>query len=207
VKRALILVDLQNDFMPGGALAVKDGDQVIPVANRLQRCFELVIATQDWHPANHGSFAKNHPGCQVGETIELDGVSQVLWPVHCVQQSRGAAIVSSLDRSRIRKIFHKGTDPEIDSYSAFFDNEHLQSTGLGEYLKENGTGEVYLMGLATDYCVRYSALDARILGFETTVVEDGCRGVELTSGDIDRAVEEMKAAGVRFCSSSRIETD
>jgi len=198
VRRALILVDLQNDFMPGGALGVNEGDQVVPVANWLQEFFSLVLATQDWHPPDHSSFARNHPGREIGEVIDLEGTSQVLWPAHCVENTDGADLVATLNRSRIKRIFYKGTNPAIDSYSVFFDNEHRQSTGLEDYLKGLGVEEVYLMGLATDYCVKYSALDARGLDFDTTVIEDGCRGVELLPGDTDKAIEEMRAAGVCF---------
>ncbi len=202
--RALILIDLQNDFMPGGSLAVPDGDKVVPVANLVQTHFEFVVATQDWHPTDHGSFAANHPGSEVGEIIDLDGIPQVLWPSHCVQNTSGSQLVSDLDRTRIRKIFHKGTDPLIDSYSTFFDNGHRQSTGLGDYLREQGVDEVYLMGLATDYCVKFSALDARELGFTVLVIEDGCRGVELEPGDVARALEEMRQAGVALVTSDSL---
>src|SRR5256714_7871098 len=189
---ALILVDIQNDFVPGGALAVPGGDQIVPICNRLMDRFELVIATQDWHPANHGSFAANHPGRRVGDVIELDGVSQVLWPVHCVQGTRGAELVKSLDLSRVARVFQKGTDPRIDSYSGFFDNGHRKSTGLGDYLKGRGATEVHVLGLATDYCVKFTALDARRLGFLVVLVEDGSRGVELAPGDVESAVAEMR---------------
>jgi nicotinamidase/pyrazinamidase len=131
--RALILVDLQNDFVSGGALAVPDGDAVVPVANRVQSCFDLVVATQDWHPADHGSFAANHPGRRPGDVIELSGLAQILWPVHCVQHTPGAAFVPGLDMRRVARVFQKGTDPLIDSYSGFFDNGHRRSTGVGEY--------------------------------------------------------------------------
>jgi len=200
--KALVLVDLQNDFMPGGALAVRGGDEVVPVANRLMLEFELVVATQDWHPADHGSFAANHPGKQSGDVIELAGLQQILWPVHCVQHSSGAALAGGLDTSRLARVFPKGTDPLIDSYSGFYDNGHRRPTGLGRFLKERGVDEVYLLGLATDYCVKYTALDACELGFATYVVVDGCRGVELHSGDVDRAWDEMRAAHVRLIESS-----
>lgn len=193
---ALILIDLQYDFMPGGSLGVPEGDQVVPVANRLVQAFDFVVATQDWHPRNHSSFASNHPGHAVGEVIESDGISQILWPDHCVQNTPGARLVSGLDTTSMREIFRKGTDPAIDSYSAFFDNAHRKSTGLGDYLKAEGVDRVWLMGLATDYCVRFSALDARALGFDTVLIEDGCRGVELGQGDTARAVAEMREAGV-----------
>ena len=203
--KALILVDLQNDFLPGGALAVPEGDRVISVANRLQSHFDVVVATRDWHPPDHASFATNHPGREPGEWIDLDGAPQILWPPHCVQNSHGAELAAELDTSNVRKIFFKGTDPGIDSYSTFFDNRHLKSTGLGDYLREQGVDEVYLMGLATDYCVKYSALDARGLGFETVVVEDGCRGIDLHEGDVAGAIQEMRDAGVRIVTSEEID--
>lgn len=193
--RALILVDIQNDFLPGGALAVPDGDAVVPVANALMPGFSLVVATQDWHPADHGSFAANHPGRRPGEVIALGGLSQVLWPVHCVQGTRGAEFADGLDRGRIGRVFVKGTDPEIDSYSGFFDNERRKSTGLGEFLRAAGVDEVVVLGLATDYCVRFTALDALSLGLRTVLVVDGCRGVELQAGDSARAIEAVRAAG------------
>ena len=203
MKKALVLVDLQNDFIPGGSLAVREGDQVIPVANNVQKKkWELIVATQDWHPKNHGSFASNHRGKHPGDTIELGGLPQVLWPDHCVQGSRGAEFHPVLDRSRITKVFRKGTDKEIDSYSTFFDNAHRKSTGLGDWLEEQKITDVYLLGLATDYCVKYSALDAVHLGFKTHVVIDGCRGVELNPGDTKAAIEEMRTAGVEILTSA-----
>ncbi len=204
MRQALILVDLQNDFMPDGALGVAGGDEVVSVANRMQGLFDLVFATQDWHPSDHSSFARNHPSHEIGEVIDLEGIAQVLWPAHCVEDTEGAELVSTLEKSGITRIFYKGTNPGIDSYSAFFDNNHRQSTGLGGYLKELGVGEVYLMGLATDYCVKYSALDAYELGFDTVVIEDGCRAVELKAGDGERAFQEMRAAGVSFQMSSQV---
>ncbi|MGZ6125047.1 MAG: bifunctional nicotinamidase/pyrazinamidase [Myxococcales bacterium] len=202
--RALILVDIQNDFLPGGALAVPRGDEVVPVANRLQPRFELVVATQDWHPPRHGSFASRYPGRRPGDSAELAGLPQVLWPDHCVQGSPGAAFAKGLEMNRVETIFRKGTDPGIDSYSGFFDNGHRKSTGLGDSLKGRGADEVYLLGLATDYCVKFSALDALQLGFRTFLVEDGSRGVELRPGDVARAVDEMRAAGVRIVRSGEL---
>jgi nicotinamidase/pyrazinamidase len=195
----LILVDIQNDFLPGGALPVPEGDAVIPIANRLQEGgrFDLVVATQDWHPAGHGSFAANHPGRTVGEVIDLNGLPQILWPVHCVQETRGAAFADGLATMTIEKVFPKGTDPAIDSYSGFFDNGHRKSTGLGDYLRARGVTDVYVCGLATDYCVKFTALDARQLGFNTFLVEDASRGVNLKPGDVDAAAKEMRAAGVK----------
>ncbi len=202
--RALILVDLQNDFVPGGALAVPRGDEVVPLAGQLAARFDLVVATQDWHPPDHGSFAIQHEGREPGDTIVLAGLPQILWPVHCVQGTRGAEFVETLDMSRVRKVFRKGTQRDIDSYSGFFDNGHRRATGLGDYLKERSVSAVYVLGLATDYCVKFTALDARSLGFETCLIEDACRGVELAPGDVDRAVEEMRAAGVRVLRSGTL---
>ncbi|PYJ25467.1 MAG: bifunctional nicotinamidase/pyrazinamidase [Verrucomicrobia bacterium] len=201
---ALIIVDLQNDFLPGGALAVPHGNEVIPLANELQQRFELVLATQDWHPPNHGSFAANHRGKKPGDRIMLDGIEQILWPVHCVQNTKGAEFAPSFDTSRIAHIFHKGIDPKIDSYSTFFDNAHRRETGLADYLKKRAINEIYLMGLALDYCVKYSTLDARQLGLNTYVIVDGCRGIELEAGDIERAIDEMKRVGAVLLQSSEL---
>ena len=199
---ALILVDLQNDFLPGGALPVPHGDEVIPLANELQRKFELVLATKDWHPPDHGSFAANHPGKKPGDRIMLDGVEQILWPVHCVQDMQGAEFATAFDTSRVAHIFHKGIDPMIDSYSTFFDNAHRRHTGLAHYLEKRGIKDIYLMGLALDYCVKYSTLDARHLGLNTHVIVDGCRGIELEAGDIGRALDEMQRTGAILLKSS-----
>lgn len=194
--KALILVDIQNDFLPGGALAVPDGDAVIPLANRLQTAFPLVVATQDWHPANHGSFAASHPGKKPFDQITLNGLPQTLWPVHCVQGTRGAELSAALHREHIAKVFPKGTDPGIDSYSGFFDNGHRKTTDLGDWLKARGVSEVFVCGLATDYCVRFTALDAVSLGFKTHLILDASRGVNLKPDDASNAVEEMARAGV-----------
>jgi len=200
--RALILVDVQNDFLPGGALGVPEGDAVVPVANRLMKAFPLVVATQDWHPADHGSFAANHPGRNVGELIDLSGLPQILWPTHCVQGTPGAELAPGLDRAGIHHVVRKGTDPAIDSYSGFFDNGHRKATGLADYLLAKGVNEVFVMGLATDYCVKFTALDAlRRLGFTTCLVADGSRGVNLKPGDVADAVAEMEANKVRVVNS------
>jgi nicotinamidase/pyrazinamidase len=199
--KALIIVDLQNDFLPGGAMAVPHCDEVIPLANELQHRFELVLATKDWHPPNHGSFAANHTGKKPGERIMLDGIEQILWPVHCVQNTQGAKFAAPFDTSRIAHVFHKGIDPKIDSYSTFFDNAHRRHTGLADFLEKRGITDIYLMGLALDYCVKYSALDARQLELNTHVILDGCRGIELEIGDIERALEEMKQAGATILKS------
>ncbi len=198
---ALIVVDIQIDFLPGGALAVPHGDEVVPVANSMMDVFEVVCATQDWHPPGHKSFAVNNPGKEVGDTIDLNGTEQILWPVHCVQNTEGAKFAPALRTDKFTKIFRKGVDAEIDSYSTFFDNWHRRSTGLEDFLEDRGVDKIYLLGLATDYCVKYSALDAVELGFDTSVIEDGCRGVNLNAGDVDKSVEEMKHAGVKFVQS------
>jgi nicotinamidase/pyrazinamidase len=205
--KALILVDLQNDFLPGGALAVPDGDAIVPLANELQPRFPLVVATQDWHPANHSSFAINHPGRKVFQQIELNGLPQTLWPVHCVQNTKGAEFSPILHRNRMTKVFQKGTCSAIDSYSGFFDNGHRKATGLGEWLREQGVDEIYVCGLATDYCVKFTALDARQLGFKTHLIEDASRGVNLCPNDTANAIAEMKCSGVLVVRSTEIRHD
>ncbi len=205
-KRALVLVDLQNDFCPGGALAVARGDEVIEVANRMQRHFDVVVATQDWHPREHGSFAANHPGKEPYQVIDLHGLPQVLWPVHCVQGTPGAELHAGVDRSRLAKVFQKGTDPAVDSYSGLHDNGRRKSTGMGEWLRTQGVDTVFVLGLATDYCVKFTALDARQDGFATFLVADACRGVELKKGDSDAAIEAMRGAGVVVLDSGDIGT-
>ncbi len=201
---ALIIVDLQNDFLPGGTLPVPHGDKVIPLANELQRQFDLVVATKDWHPPDHGSFAANHLGKETGDRIILDGIEQILWPVHCVQNTHGAEFASAFDTSRIAHVFQKGIDPLIDSYSTFFDNAHRRHTGLADYLRERSIKDIYLMGLALDYCVKYSVLDACQLGLNTRVIVDGCRGIALEPGDIGRALDEMKRVGAVLLQSSEL---
>lgn len=202
--RTLVIVDIQNDFLPGGALAVSQGNEVIPVINALAPRFELVVATQDWHPANHGSFATNYPGRRPGEMITLAGQPQVLWPVHCVQGTKGAEISPLLDTRHIRAIFQKGVDPDIDSYSGIFDNGRRRSTGLSEYLVEQGVKEIFIAGLALDYCVKFTSLDAVSLGLRTWVIRDACRAVNLGPNDGERAVAEMRAHGVRVVRSKEI---
>lgn len=192
---ALLMVDLQNDFCKGGNLAVPEGEAVIPLANQLQKKFDFIIATQDWHPKNHASFASQHPNKIVGETVTVNNLLQILWPDHCVQHSKGAQFHPELDISNVKKIIYKGTDPAIDSYSAFFDNAHLRATGLADYLHANNIHTLYVMGLATDYCVLYSCLDALKLGFEVFFIEDACRGVELKKGDIAFAINEIIKSG------------
>jgi nicotinamidase/pyrazinamidase len=193
---ALLLIDLQNDFMPGGTLAVPDGDATVAVANRLMPDYRLVVATQDWHPADHGSFAASHPVRQPFEIIDLNGLTQTLWPVHCVQGTPGAAFHPHLVTSRIAAVFPKGTDPGIDSYSGFHDNGRRSSTGLAGWLREHGVDAVDIMGLATDYCVALTALDALAEGFATRLIVPGCRGVDLQPGEVDRALRTLSEAGV-----------
>ena len=192
---ALLLIDIQNDFMPGGALAVPGGDEIIPIVNDLMPRFELIVATQDWHPADHGSFAANHPGRAVFEQAELDGLPQTLWPVHCVQGSGGALFAPGLDTRRVTRVFTKGMNPRIDSYSGLFDNGHRASTGLAEWLKAQGVTHLTVAGVATDYCVKFTVLDALAEGFAVDLILPACRGVNLQSGDVERAVAEMRQAG------------
>ena len=194
MKKTLILVDLQNDFLPGGSLAVPKGDEVIPVANWVIPRFELVVATQDWHPADHGSFASQHEGSEVGESFNLGGVMQALWPDHCIQGTRGAEFSDGLDLMGVHRIFRKGMDKSMDSYSGFFDNDHINDTGLGDYLKSRAE-EVTVMGLATDYCVQATVLDALGLGFKVRLLLDGCRAVDVAKGDGERALEKMQRVG------------
>lgn len=184
--KALLIIDMQNDFMPGGALAVPGGDQIIPLVNKLQEKFKLVIATQDWHPENHLSFAENHHNKNEFDVIDLEGIEQTLWPVHCIQTSDGADFHPHLNASRIEAIFRKGTDPKIDSYSGFYDNAHRKSTGLSGYLKEKGVTSIYFCGLAAEYCVGFSVLDALEEGFKVTLFEDATRALD------DAAFETMK---------------
>ncbi len=201
---ALILVDLQNDFMLGGALAVIDGDAVVPIANQLMSSFDVVVATQDWHPADHLSFASQHADKSVGDTITLDGLEQIMWPDHCVQGSHGAEFHEGLNFSAIDHVVRKGSDRRIDSYSGFFDNGRRQATGLADYLGQLNVTDVAVMGLATDYCVKFTAVDAVDLGFETILIENGCRGVNLQPGDVDRAIDDLRTAGFRVLNSCEI---
>lgn len=189
--KALIIVDMQNDFMPGGALGVPGADKLIPIINALIPKFDCVIASQDWHPLDHVSFASNHPEKKPGDVIEVDGGSQVLWPVHCVQGTFGAELVDGLHKEKIVACFHKGTDKNIDSYSAFFDNARQKSTGLADDLKNRGVTDVYFVGVATEYCVLYSTLDAIDLGFSVHVIASACRPINLHPHD-----EELAFAGI-----------
>lgn len=194
--KALLLVDLQNDFMPQGALGVAGGHEILPVINELiEMPFDVIVASCDSHPADHGSFAVTH-GKKTGDKIMLEGLEQILWPVHCVQGTPGAAFAQGWKKEKIQKVFHKGTEKNIDSYSAFFDNGHRKATGLHDYLREKGITDLYLAGLTTEYCVTFSAFDALHLGYRVFVVIDGCRGVNLKPDDSDKAIKKMKDAGI-----------
>lgn len=194
-EEALIVIDVQNDFCPGGALAVADGDAIVPIVNRMIQSAPHVILTQDWHPAGHSSFASRHEGKSPFETIEMEYGTQTLWPDHCVQGTKGAAFHPDLDWTRAELIVRKGFRPAIDSYSAFFENDRETPTGLGGYLKERGIRKLTLVGLATDFCVAYSALDASRLGFSVTVALEACRAIDL-GGSLAAMTDEMKKAGV-----------
>ncbi|MEX2444214.1 MAG: bifunctional nicotinamidase/pyrazinamidase [Alkalispirochaeta sp.] len=199
--KALLVVDVQNDFLPGGALAVPDGDVVVPVINELMPNYELVVATQDWHPAEHESFASRHLGHAPGDVIDLHGVQQILWPDHCVQHSPGASFAAGLDVAKFDYVVRKGDDPSIDSYSGFFDNDHRRPTGLEQILKDHAVDAVDICGLAADYCVKFTALDAAKLRFSTTVFADATRAVNLKEDDFETAMEEIRGAGGRVTSS------
>ena len=199
----LLVVDVQNDFCPGGALAVAEGDAVVPVINRLAARFAHVLLTQDWHPPGHESFASSHPGRQPFETIQVAYGPQTLWPDHCVQGTRGAAFHDGLETTRAELIVRKGFRRGIDSYSAFYENDHATATGLTGYLRGRNFKRVYLTGLATDYCVHFSAVDAAKEGFEAVVVEDACRAIDL-EGSLAAAKAAMAEAGVTFVTSEAL---
>ncbi|KIN63014.1 Pyrazinamidase/nicotinamidase [Sulfitobacter noctilucicola] len=194
---ALIVIDVQNDFCPGGALAVSGGDEIVAGINTLMSEFEAVILTQDWHPSGHSSFASSHTGCQPMELIEMPYGPQVLWPDHCIQGSDGAAFHPALNQDRADLIIRKGYNPAIDSYSAFFENDHQTPTGLEGYLRTRGIDRVTMVGLALDFCVHYSAVDAAKLGFDVVVKQDLCRAIDV-NGSLAAAKDAMKSAGVSF---------
>lgn len=200
--RALAIIDVQNDFLPGGSLAVAGGDAIVPIINALQPRFELVIATQDWHPQNHASFASNHAGHAPFDVIEIAGAPQTLWPDHCVQTSRGAEFPPTLDTHRIEVIFRKGTDPAIDSYSAFFDNGQRKSTGLADYLRGKHIDELVVCGLAGDICVHFSALDAAAAGFKVGFIRDAA--TPLDAATCDAKLDDLRARGVNIITSDVI---
>ena len=190
---ALILVDIQRDFLPGGALPVPKGDEIIPLVNALQTRFDLIVATQDWHPPDHASFASSHPGRKVYEKISLNGLEQVLWPDHCVQGSAGAAFADTMHMNQVEAIFRKGTDPAIDSYSGFFDNGHLKPTGMGDYLKGRKVDRLYVVGLAAEYCVYFTILDGLEFGFETFLIRDATRAI--TDDGFRAALKDIELKG------------
>ena len=194
--KALIIVDIQYDFLPAGQLAVPAGDEIIPRINKLQSDYDLVVATQDWHPVGHKSFASSHAGQEPFSTIALNGLEQSLWPDHCVQGTNGAEFSKALDGNRIAAIFRKGMDPEIDSYSGFYDNGRLKSTGLSGYLKEHGVTEVHLCGLAADFCVYYTGMDSLAEGFETYIIADATKAIDEVS--YVEKKEAFKTAGGYF---------
>lgn len=195
--KVLLIVDIQNDFLPSGALAIPDGAKVVPIINEILSKFDLLIASKDWHPPNHISFATRHEKFP-GDVVEVDELKQELWPNHCVQDTHGAEFSPHLKSDGIDKIFYKGIDSEIDGYSAFFDNAHHRSTGLEEYLKKKGIKEIYVAGLATDFCVKYTVLDGLKLGLKVHVIVDACAGINLRPGDVELAIKEMKEAGASF---------
>jgi len=203
--KALILVDIQNDFCPKGALAVTKGAEVVPVANRLNTSmmFDYVVLTQDWHPSSHKSFASNNEGAEAWTLGELNGLPQVWWPNHCEWGNKGAEFHKNLLTGRANLILRKGMDPEVDSYSGFFDNAK-RSTGLGDWLAAQHIKEVYIMGLATDYCVKFTALDCARLLFKTYLIEDGCRAVNLQPDDGAKAIKEMKSADIEVVNSTQL---
>jgi len=203
VNKALLVIDVQNDFCPGGHLAVERGDEVVPVINQLLNCFQISILTQDWHPQNHTSLVSNHPGAEPFSMINLDYGPQVLWPDHCVQGSDGAAFHPDLVTDGADLILRKGYNSNIDSYSAFFENDRKTPTGLLGYLREREIEEVVLAGLATDFCVRFSAVDAAKLGFRVKLVEDACRAIDLDES-LDAAMDDMRAHDVAFVKSGAL---
>lgn len=200
--KALLLIDIQNDFLPGGALAVPQGDHIIPVVNKLQHRFDLVVATQDWHPGQHKSFASSHHDKTPFDQIELNGLTQVLWPDHCVQGTTGAQLSTAVNWNLTETIFRKGTDPEIDSYSGFYDNGRKKSTGLADYLKGRNIKELYIAGLAGDYCVAFSAKDALLEGFSTYIIEDATKPISET-GYHEKKIELITLGG-RFITSEHL---
>lgn len=200
--RTLIIVDTQNDFMPGGALAIENGNAIVPVVNKIQPTFDLVVATQDWHPHNHASFASNHSGKKEFETIDLHGLEQILWPNHCVQGTKGADFHEDLETNAIAAIFRKGMDMNIDSYSGFFDNGHRTSTGLAGYLREKGATDLYFCGLAADVCVYFTLLDSLKENFKTTLIKDVTR--PLNKSDFEKMKDELISKGANIITSDKL---
>lgn len=205
--KALLLIDLQNDFMPRGALAVPEGYNSIVAANIAQKFFNVVIASKDWHPEGHISFASCHQGRKVFDQIDVSGFLQTLWPDHCLQHTHGASFVKELNQDRIEHVVYKGEDPKLDSYSAFFDNAHRYETGLAHYLKQRFVDELYILGIALEYCVKFTAIDAMKLGLKTNVIIDGCAGIGLQKTDMDFAKTEMLDFGVNLVTLDDVAND
>ncbi|ANQ47535.1 bifunctional nicotinamidase/pyrazinamidase [Flammeovirga yaeyamensis] len=203
--RALIIIDVQNDFLTDGLLVVPEGEQIIPVLNNINHHFDVVVATKDWHPATHKSFARNHEDREVGEIVEVNEVPQILWPPHCVKESHGAEFPSDLNTEVIEKVFWKGTNEDIDDYSGFYDNEKLNDTGLHDFLQSKGVTEVYVAGIALDFCVKFTALDAKSLGYKTFMIEDASRGINYRPNDVQNAITDMKVSGIRVIKSYELE--
>ncbi len=206
-RTGLLIVDIQNDFCPGGMLPVDHGDRVVAPANRLMKRFDHVVLTQDWHPAGHTSFATSHPGASAYDVVDCSGIDQTLWPDHCVSGSPGAAFHPGLETNLACLVLRKGMHSRIDSYSAFFENDRITATGLHGWLIARAIDTVVIAGLATDFCVKYSALDAVRLGFHTIVVEDAVRGVDVPSGNVASALRELRASGVLFATSGSLEVE
>jgi nicotinamidase/pyrazinamidase len=203
--KAFIIVDVQNDFCPGGSLAVSGGDRIIPVINKVRDSFDIVVATKDWHPKGHKSFASSHPEKMPGDIITLHGIPQILWPEHCVQNTLGSEFHQALDIRNSDRIILKGTDPEVDSYSTFLDNDKKSHTGLHNLLQKKGVREIFLAGLATDYCVKYSALDGLSMGYDVYVIKNAVKGVDLSPGDSQKSLEYMEKKGAKIISSGEID--
>lgn len=200
--KTLIVIDAQNDFMPGGSLEVEDGDAIVPVVNRIQSRFDLIVCTQDWHPPEHVGFASNHKGKKPMDVVELDGTEQILWPDHCVQESKGAELHHDLDTSKVEAFFRKGVDPKIDSYSGFYDNGHKRSSGLAGYLREKGAKELHFCGLAADVCVYFSIKDALEENFAATLVGDATRALD--NEKFEEYKKELGEKGAKFATSDAL---
>lgn len=200
----LVIVDVQNDFLQNGSLEVPQGNTIIPIINAIQPIFSHIVYTKDWHPSDHKSFAMNNPGKRVGDTIKLQGVDQYLWPAHCIQDTIGSELNGELSVRAGAKIIYKGTNREIDSYSAFFDNRQTKATGLSEYIHSLNENKVYICGLAADYCVKFSVLDALHEGFETYVIADATKAVNINPGDYQNAIESMRLSGATIITSKQL---
>ena len=203
-RSLLLIVDIQNDFCPGGSLAVTGGDEIISVINSLSPLFPATVATKDWHPGGHVSFASSHKGKAVYDTVDVSGKTQVLWPDHCVRATAGSDFHPALDTKSLNMVIHKGTRINLDSYSAFYDNDHISSTGLDGYIKALNIETVYVCGLALDYCVYFSAMDSVKLGFETVLIQDASRAVNVPDGNREQALNKMKTAGIRLIESTEL---